>query len=192
MPAPRAFANGGAPLGPPRKSSAGRASTSNVCLANTPCSADCYGFDGSKAAHAGLLNAWKFILADGDSLFVLICTNDPTEVEGAAEGFVGFSVEEEDTKMQTAALRKLKKTVKSAQEKSPKKIDITVKTTSHGNPGEFIAEAAPGLGVEALIVGYDEKHGMFSHPSNAEHVLKHSSIPTIVVADHAGTAAIAL
>ncbi|KAI9033083.1 hypothetical protein DFJ74DRAFT_650593 [Hyaloraphidium curvatum] len=172
----------------------------------------CFGFDGSKAAHAALYNAFKFVLKDGDTLFVLICTNDPTEVEGAAPGFVGFSVEEEDAKIQSAALRKFKKTVKSAQEFAPKKVEITVKTTSHTNPGEFIAESAPSLGVDALIVGYDEKKGwvplrlrdhrinltsalrrsIFSHPSNAEHVLKHSSIPTLVVADHAATEALQL
>lgn len=44
--------------------------------------ADVFGFDGSQASHAALVQAFKCILRDGDDLYLLGCVNDPTEVEG--------------------------------------------------------------------------------------------------------------
>jgi hypothetical protein len=50
---------------------------------------------------------------------------DPTETEGTAEGFVGFNVEEEEDKMQSAGLRKIKKTCKAAMDKTGRKVTLT-------------------------------------------------------------------
>lgn len=44
------------------------------------------------------------------------------------EGFVGFNVEDEDAKMQSSAARKIKKTIKAALDKYPKRVTMTIHT----------------------------------------------------------------